>query len=137
MNKGLITRIGEWMDRKWTAKATWLDVQKQEQDCSARHIAVLSLITELKADMIAHTEMVTHALQQRFTPDISNLKESHKAMVVRMDGFEKRLAEVPDGNVAKEFAELKSRFEKLELYLGMSRKVDPTKPAVAKSAFAM
>ena len=37
----------------------------------------------------------------------------------------------------KELADLKTRMEKIELYAGMTRKVDPTKPAVAKSAFAM
>ncbi len=34
-------------------------------------------------------------------------------------------------------ADLKTRLEKMELYSGMTRKVDPTKPAVAKSAFQM
>ncbi len=34
-------------------------------------------------------------------------------------------------------AELKTRLERLELYSGMTRKVDPTKPPVAKSAFSM
>lgn len=33
--------------------------------------------------------------------------------------------------------ELKTRMEKMELYSGMTRKVDPTKPPIAKSAFAM
>lgn len=46
------------------------------------------------------------------------------------------LTEAPS-DIAKELADMKTRFEKLELYLGMSRKVDPTKPAVAKSAFSM
>lgn len=36
-----------------------------------------------------------------------------------------------------ELAELKTRMEKIELYSGMTRKVDPTKPPVAKSAFSM
>ncbi len=37
----------------------------------------------------------------------------------------------------KEFDELKTRMEKLELYVGVTRKVDPSKPPVAKSAFSM
>lgn len=37
----------------------------------------------------------------------------------------------------KDLADLKTRIEKIELYCGMTRKVDPTKPPVAKSAFAM
>ena len=34
-------------------------------------------------------------------------------------------------------ADLKTRMEKIELYSGMTRKVDPTKPPVIKSAFQM
>lgn len=33
--------------------------------------------------------------------------------------------------------DLKTRMEKIELYSGMTRKVDPTKPPIAKSAFSM
>ncbi len=36
-----------------------------------------------------------------------------------------------------DIADLKTRIEKMELYSGMTRKVDPTKPPVVKSAFQM
>ena len=39
--------------------------------------------------------------------------------------------------VPPDIQDLKTRLERLELYSGMTRKVDPTKPPVAKSAFAM
>ena len=34
-------------------------------------------------------------------------------------------------------ADLKTRLERLEIHTGMMRKVDPTKPAILKSAFEM
>jgi hypothetical protein len=37
----------------------------------------------------------------------------------------------------KDLNELKTRIEKLELYSGLTRRVDPTKPPVEKSAFQM
>lgn len=37
----------------------------------------------------------------------------------------------------KDITDLRLRLEKIELYCGMTRKVDPTKPAVVKSAFQM
>lgn len=42
-----------------------------------------------------------------------------------------------DDKLEKEVAELKTRMEKMELYAGMTRKIDPTKPPVVKSAFQM
>ena len=37
----------------------------------------------------------------------------------------------------KELIDLKTRMEKLELYSGFTRRVDPTKPPIEKSAFSM
>jgi hypothetical protein len=84
MNKGLITRIGEWIDVKWQSKATYRELQEMEERCSSRHIGCLEAL----------------------------VKQS-------------------------EFEDLKTRIEKIELYSGFARKVDPTKPPVAKSAFSM
>ncbi len=99
--EGLITRIGRWIDHKWAAKATWLDVQNQETECSARHIGVLSITASLEKDL---------------------------KMVIESRG---------DSQFEKDLADLKTRMEKMELYAGMTRKVDPTKPPVVKSAFQM
>lgn len=103
MTDGLITRIGKWIDYKWASKATWLDVQAQEQRCSERHIGALGLIAETKVYLD------------------SALAEIKKETVV----------------TPKDFADLKERLGHLEVYVGMARKVDPTKPPMAKSAFAM
>lgn len=135
MNDGLITRIGKWMDRKWAAKATWLDVQEQESKCSERHIGALSLITELKTEAEAAVDNQCGAIDQRidrlekkFTADIFGLRSAITDLTA--------VTQAPS-EVAKELATLKTRLEQLEIYTNMSRKVDPTKAAVAKSAFAM
>lgn len=117
MTDGLITRIGKWIDHKWAAKATWLDVQEQGERCSDRYF-------ELKGQF----DKALTEINERQRNDVYGLRKAIMDLTV--------VVQAPD-EVAKEIAELKTRFEKLELYLGMSRKVDPTKPAVAKSAFAM
>lgn len=48
-----------------------------------------------------------------------------------------RIANIEMSVAKMDVSELKTRIEKIELYAGMTRKVDPTKPAVAKSAFSM
>jgi hypothetical protein len=40
-----------------------------------------------------------------------------------------------DATDEKTITDLKTRIEKLELYCGLTRRVDPTKPPVEKSAF--
>jgi len=40
-----------------------------------------------------------------------------------------------DATDEKTITDLKTRIEKLELYSGLTRRVDPTKPPVEKSAF--
>ena len=49
----------------------------------------------------------------------------------------KDLQLIAASDVTKEVADLKTRMEKIELYSGMTRKVDPTKPPIVKSAFQM
>lgn len=49
----------------------------------------------------------------------------------------KQMSALDDASQTKEIADLKTRMEKMELYAGMTRKVDPTKPPIAKSAFQM
>ncbi len=139
MTDGLITRIGKWMDRKWAAKATWLDVQEQESKCSARHIGLLSVTGELEKTVssISQANMMLDQIVGSQTKRLEVLEKSAKAMVAVIDEIDKRLASVPKDDLAKEVAALKTRLEQLEIYTNMSRKVDPTKPAVAKSAFAM
>jgi hypothetical protein len=139
MNDGLITRIGKWMDRKWAAKATWLDVQEQETKCSNRHIGLLSVTAELEKTVssLSTTNGMFDTLIGSQQKRIEVLEKSAKAMVAVIDEIDKRLASIPKDDLAKEVATLKTRLEQLEIYTNMSRKVDPTKPAVAKSAFAM
>ncbi len=88
MSEGLITRIGQWIDRKWQAKATEGELQE-----------------------------VQRLLNER----MNNIGLQINSIVI----------------TTKEFQELKDRLGHLEVYVGMKRVVDPTKAAVAKSAFAM
>lgn len=124
MNKGLITRIGEWMDNKWAAKATWLDVQEQENRCSSRHCGALEAIAEVKGDLVHRS----NELNEKHNQDIFSLRKAITDLTV--------VTQAPS-EVAKELAALKARLEQLEIYTNMSRKVDPTKATVVKSAFAM
>ncbi len=67
--------------------------------------------------------------------DKLELEDKIKALTLRLNE-RIDLLKTPEG-VEKEVAELKTRMEKIELYSGMTRKVDPTKPPVVKSAFQM
>ena len=51
--------------------------------------------------------------------------------------FDARLANLENAVEHMGVEDLKTRMEKIELYSGMTRKVDPTKAPVAKSAFSM
>lgn len=116
MTDGLITRIGKWIDNKWKVKATEEDVLA----IALRHDARMNHLAELIAEGVT--------AERTYTNGKIGALEARLATLITV---------VDEGGSAKEIADLKTRFEKLELYLGMSRKVDPTKPAVAKSAFAM
>jgi hypothetical protein len=67
--------------------------------------------------------------------DKLELEDKIKALTLQ---FSERidLLKTPEG-AEKDIADLKTRMEKIELYSGMTRKVDPTKPPVVKSAFQM
>lgn len=64
-------------------------------------------------------------------------KFEDKATVAQLSEFQNRLENLRLMVSAVETSDLKTRIEKIELYCGMTRKVDPTKPSVAKSAFSM
>ena len=117
MTKGLVTRIGEWMDRKWEASATVSEVLEGDKRVAANASAQMD------------------AIDLRINGVDQNLIKFQAAALSAIATLESKLDATSED--AKELPDMKTRFEKLELYLGMSRKVDPTKPAVAKSAFAM
>jgi hypothetical protein len=142
MTEGLITRIGKWIDHKWAAKATWLDVQEQETRCSQRHIGMMGLITDLKPELRSEFSELLDTLRdglmevdRDMANRIAELAKSIKSLQMDMASVSTLLNSPSEEG--KELAALKTRIEQLELYTNMSRKVDPTKPAVAKSAFAM
>lgn len=130
MTEGLITRIGRWVDHRWESKATESFV----------HSIFNSLENALINDRV---ELNNKLLNLQVI--INGMKESMTARDVLCDGhgnIVRKLSERIDllrttEGVEKEVAELKTRMEKIELYAGMTRKVDPTKPPIAKSAFQM
>lgn len=60
----------------------------------------------------------------------NDLQELNHLLMTRMSNVELMVTKL-------ELPDLKTRIEKLELYTGMTRKVDPTRAPVAKSAFSM
>lgn len=128
MTKGLITRIGEWLDRKWEAKAT-------ERDLIERTERLERLIKErvTEADMETHGKALAQTIKQ-------TMEALQRCAVVEQEALalKELLKSSPDGErLNKDFADLKKRMEQLELYVGMKRKIDPTREPVAKSAFSM
>jgi len=71
---------------------------------------------------------IDHKWQEKATE--SELAEVQRLMNGRIANVEMSLSKI-------DLTDLKTRLEKVELYIGMTRKVDPSKPPVAKSAFAM
>jgi hypothetical protein len=121
MTKGLVTRIGEWLDNKWAAKATCIDVQEQETRCSQRHIGMMQLVTDVKPELRVEFNELLEVLRV-------GLMNADRDMADRIGSLSVE---------AKDVADLKKRLEQLELYVGMKRVADPTKAPVAKSAFSM
>jgi hypothetical protein len=110
MTEGLITRIGKWIDHRWESKATEAMVLERWNNLENAQIR----------DKVE--------LEDKIKPLASKLQ-------VCLEQIERvQLMQIPD---VKEIADLKTRMEKIELYSGMTRKVDPTKPPIAKSAFQM
>lgn len=128
MTDGLITRIGKWIDFKWAPKATWLDVQEQECKCSERHIGALELVTDLKIEHSGRIEQ----LKTETKTALMSMRSELASQAEFVSALQKE--KVPP-EIAKDLADLKTRVEKIELYSGMKRTVDPTKPPVLKSAF--
>lgn len=115
MTEGLITRIGRWIDNKWEAKATERDVETM----------VSGLNQEVLKTRLDLEEKILKA-QMAFMVDLNKIRaEIGSAPQDAINGL------------IKDSEDLKTRIERLELYSGMTRKVDPTKPPVVKSAFSM
>jgi hypothetical protein len=125
MTEGLITRIGKWIDNKWAAKATEVEVYNRWKQLE--NAAIQDKI-ELQDKMIEDRASVG----QRFMEMDLKLEELRTLMLQRVEALSTTLVVTP-----KEHQELKERLGHLEVYVGMKRVVDPSKPAVAKSAFAM
>lgn len=66
-----------------------------------------------------------------------DVADIERAVMQRLEILEAKNKEPLAEAFSKELADLKTRMEKMELYSGMTRKVDPTKPPVVKSAFQM
>ena len=67
----------------------------------------------------------------------SQLEQHAQECRVRYVEAQKAIQAITTSDVVKDLTDLKTRMEKMELYAGMTRKVDPTKPPIVKSAFQM
>lgn len=116
MTEGLVTRIGRWIDNKWKVKATEEMVLERWSNLENAQIR----------DKVELDEKIKQSISQlsgRLDVMVNAIKALDEAQTLAKDD--------------KELADLKTRMEKMELYAGMTRKVDPTKPPVVKSAFQM
>jgi hypothetical protein len=134
MTDGLITRIGKWIDNKWKVKATEEDVLAVAMKQDKRMDYLAELIAKVATTARGETIFKLEAVESKLATDIHNLRESNGEMSQQIQAIEHVVGGIME---TKESPEIKTRLEKLELYVGMTRKIDPTKPAVAKSAFAM
>lgn len=134
MTEGLITRLGQWIDRKWEAHATEKDLEWQEKKCISRMDHSYQTIDDAKNSVLFDVLSKIneeHVLIKRLEDGVAALKQAVSSEL--KDQWASINAAVENNDVA----DLKTRLEKLELYCGMTRKVDPTKAPVAKSAFSM
>lgn len=117
MSEGLITRIGKWIDSKWEEKAS-------ERDMIERTQALERMVKSIRND-----------LEERFGVIATDHFQKIEHLEVKVKLIQD--AQQPFMDPTKDIGDLKTRLEKIELYAGMTRKIDPTKPPVAKSAFSM
>lgn len=143
MTKGIVTRFGEWIDRKFLKNAKEIEVDQFRDELRQRWNDLenfqikdkldLSKRLDHQAELMA--EVATEA-RKHTTTEVSNLAQRVGSLERVTNEMGVALAATP-ADVSKELADLKTRMEKMELYSGMTRKVDPTKPPVVKSAFQM
>lgn len=127
MSEGLLTRIGKWIDRTWEDKATESQLRESFNTLENHAISDKVELKDLIVGLSAKLDADVIAIERR-VKDLPALVRAHGDAINHLS-----LATDP----SKDLAELKTRMEKIELYVGITRKVDPTKPAVAKSAFQM
>jgi len=116
MTEGLITRLGRWIDHRWESKAT--ESMVRDLFNSLENAAIKDKL-DLE-DKIGKINLLILDQVGKLKTDIE--------LIVKAGA---------EGTAEKELADLKTRMEKIELYSGMTRKVDPTKPPIVKSAFQM
>lgn len=121
MTEGFVTRIGKWIDRKWESNVKGSDLRAQDETCANRHSEAFAASQVVQDRVDIYIQDVGIAL--------GKIQTELKILVgTRNAEHEKALSDLAD---------IKTRIEKMEIYAGMKRVVDPMKPAVAKSAFAM
>jgi hypothetical protein len=134
-SEGLITRFGRWLDWKFKAKATQEDLihyfNLQENAAIKDKIELQEKIGEVRDQIqngLVNCMELIKQTQGKEESDVFGLRKAITDLTV--------VVQAPS-EVAKSLDDLKTRMEKMELYSGMTRKVDPTKPPVVKSAFQM
>lgn len=123
MSEGLVTRVGLWIDRKWESKVTEGQLEAYGRTCEARH-----------SEELGKASMAINLVKAEYDDNLKVIEGRLDVVIAAM----KSLDEAQDsGKLEKEIVDIKTRIEKMEVYAGMKRLVDPTKAAVAKSAFSM
>jgi hypothetical protein len=135
MSEGLVTRIGQWMDRKWEKKAT-------EGQVVAVSLEAGQAIKTLSHDTKEWIAEAINAMAESDQKIAGIFRDAAKKFDQDVMGLRKAITDIEivaktPQVYEKEVADLKTRIEKLEIYSGFGRKIDPTKPPVVKSAFSM
>lgn len=128
MTDGLITRIGKWIDNKWESKATESQLDNVRQLIQDRWNNLENAQIKDKVEVMERIDQMKVENKAAFM----GLRTAIASQAEFVSALQKE--KVPP-EIAKDLADLKTRVEKIELYSGMKRTVDPTKPPVLKSAF--
>jgi|HubBroStandDraft_3_1064219.scaffolds.fasta_scaffold22927_2 hypothetical protein len=130
MSDGLITRIGKWIDRKWESSAT----ESEMLAIAFKHDARMDKLAELIAEVATEARGYTQRSMEEFRVMLKAVNSNCEGLAVRINALP------PEGvtqALSKDVSDLVTRMERIELYSGMVRKIDPSKPPVVKSAFSM
>ena len=115
MSDGLVTRIGKWIDSKFEERVTFVQLESLRVGLSDILFKVQVDVSDLKT-----------------ANSLLNATDKKMRDLLTLCATEDQMREA-----TKVISDLKTRMEKLELYAGMTRRVDPTKPPVVKGAFEM
>lgn len=132
MSEGLITRIGKWIDTQWESKIT----ESQFVASTLEHAEILQKELNGVNQRIAELDDKGFLVAKELLKSNDSLRESFTIIIGQLRS-EMAALNVPHVDWTKDIDDLKTRLERIEIYSGLTRKVDPTKAPIVKNAFTM